>query len=141
MGIEKISFNDSFNLKEKCIKAQFFVAEIDGKTIKTLEDYMKKIIEVFKFPEGLFKNLDNFDSYDDWMTDLTWLSEKKWIGKGNVGYVLFMYNFDKMMKEDPERKAKIIYYFNESIIPFWKEDVEKVVVGGKSKIFKVVIVE
>lgn len=141
MGIEKISFKDSCHLKEKFAEGNFFIAEIDGKPIKNLEDYMRKIIEVFKFPEGLFKNLDNFDSYDDWMTDLSWLYERKWIDKDNVGFVLFLYNFDKMMEDEPDRKKKIVYYFNESIIPFWKDEVENVIVGGKSRVFEVFIVK
>ncbi|EGO5829996.1 hypothetical protein HKH49_002731 [Enterococcus faecalis] len=45
------------------------------------------------------------------------------------------------MKDDPKIKNKIIYYFEESIIPFWQDEVEHVVVDGKAKIFKVFIVK
>ncbi|ELZ4686033.1 barstar family protein [Enterococcus faecalis] len=141
MEIEQVNSQEANEVKRNLSNDNYFVAEIDGKKINTLEEYMKEIIRIFHFPEGLFKNFNNFDSYDDWMTDLSWLSEKGWVDKRNKGYVLFIYNFDEMMKDDPKIKNKIIYYFEESIIPFWQDEVEHVVVDGKTKIFKVFIVK
>lgn len=134
MAIEEILFKDSFDLKKKFAKDQLFIAEIDGKRIETLEDYMKEIIEVFKFPKGMFKNLASFDSYNDWMRDLTWLGDNK-------GYILFLFNEKEMLKKYPKDKETIFELFSDYIIPFWNEEVKHVVVEGKTKIFDIFIVE
>lgn len=102
--MQKVSSLQANNIKNKMDKEEFFIAEIDGAEINTLTEYMKKIIEVFYFPEGMFKNLECFDSYNDWMTDFTWLNDNHLVSKNNLGYVLFLYNLDKMMKNEPENK-------------------------------------
>lgn len=141
MSIQKVSSLQASNIKKKMDKEKFFLAEMDGAEINTLTEYMKKIIEVFHFPDGMFKNLDSFDSYNDWMRDFTWLDDKNLVNKDNLGYALFLYNLDKMMANEPENKEAIIELFSDSIIPFWKEEVEHVVVGGRRKIFDVYLVD
>lgn len=140
MSMQKVSSLQASNIKKKMDQEKFFIAEIDGAEINTLTEYMKKIIEVFHFPDGMFKNLDSFDSYNDWMRDFTWLDDKNFVSKDNLGYALFLYNLDKMMVNESKNKETIIELFSDSIIPFWKEEVEHVVVGGKRKIFDVYLV-
>lgn len=63
-----------------------------------------------------------------------------WVGDYAV-YALFIDNQDKMPKKYPKTKAKIFELFVDSIIPFWKDEVEHVVVGGKSKVFDLFIIK
>lgn len=51
---------------------------------------MNESLKAFKFPDGMFKNKDNIDSYEDWMRDLGWLGEVD-------GFALFIINEDKML--------------------------------------------
>ena len=81
---------------------------------------MIEIIEAFHFTKGMFRNLDNFDSYNDWMRDIFWLGDY-------AGYALFIVNQDKMLKKHPKAKDTIFELFVDSIIPFWEEEVEHVV--------------
>lgn len=45
------------------------------------------------------------------------------------------------MEMEPENKETIIELFSDSSIPFWKEEVEHVAVGGKRKIFDVYLIK
>lgn len=110
----------------------YFIAEIDGASIETLVQYMEAVKRAFMFPDNIFENTSSIDSYLDWMRDLSWLDT-------NSGYVLFISNFSKMMTKEQEKKELLFELFEEAITPFWKEEVEHVVVGGEKKEFKVFI--
>ena len=131
MGINQINAKKAIEMKEVLSNKNFFIAEIDGEKIGTLEDYMNEIIEAFHFPKGMFENLDSFDSYNDWLRDLLWLGD----------YALFIVSQDKMLRKYPKTKETIFELFVDAIIPFWKDEVEQVFVGGKSKEFNVFIAE
>lgn len=111
----------------------FYIAKLNGRKINTVSDYMSAIIVAFKFPNGMFKNTNNFDSYNDWMRDLTWLGEY-------TGYILIIEYFDQMMKSCKEEKELIMEQFKKIILPFWEKDVEYVVVDGKPKVFNIFII-
>ena len=95
---------------------------------------MNEIIKAFKFPDGMCKNKDNIDSYEDLMRDLGWLGEVD-------GFALFIINEDKMLTNSLDKKKIIFESFYDTIIPFWTEEVEHVVVEGKTKIFDVFVVD
>ena len=106
-----------------------FVAEIDGNRIDALSSYLEKINEVFKFPYPS----KSLDGYLDWMTDLSWLQAD--------GFVLIIRNYKNFMKNDPMKKEKVMWLFEEDILPFWQDGVTKYVVDGKPKLFKVYLVD
>ena len=134
MGIDRIKYEELKKYKKTLVDQNYYIAEIDGNNIYNLEDYMNEIIKAFKFPDGMFKNKDNIDSYEDWMRDLGWLGEVD-------GFALFIINEDKMLTNSLDKKKIIFESFYDTIIPFWTEEVEHVVVEGKTKIFDVFVVE
>lgn len=134
MGINQVSKVEAKEIIKKLADEKYFIAEIDGENIDTLEKYMREIICAFHFPKGMFKNLDSFDSYNDWMRDLNWLGDY-------AGYALFIINEKEMLKKHQEIKNTIFELFIDTIIPFWKDEVVDVVVGGKPKEFDVFIVK
>ena len=141
MGIDRIKYEELKKYKKTLVDQNYYIAEIDGNNIYNLEDYMNEIIKAFKFPDGMFKNINSFDSYLDWMTDFSWLYGKEGVDKNIKGYALFIYDFDKMMMNNPKLKRDIMDCFSDTIIPFWAEEVEHVVVEGKTKIFDVFVVD
>ena len=134
MGIDRIKYEELKKYKKTLVDQNYYIAEIDGNNIYNLEDYMNEIIKAFKFPDGMFKNKDNIDSYEDWMRDLGWLGEVD-------GFALFIINEDKMLTNSLDKKKIIFESFYDTIIPFWTEEVEHVVVEGKTKIFDVFVVD
>ena len=111
----------------------YFIAKIDGNNISTLDDYMNAIIIAFKFPSGIFRNINNIDAYNDWMRDLSWLDKYN-------GYILFIENFKVMMKNDMRNKEIIMKGFSGLILPFWQDEVKHTVVDSKNKIFNIYLI-
>ncbi|WP_019555607.1 barstar family protein [Propionispira raffinosivorans] len=106
-----------------------YIAEINGNDIQNLHDYLNVVNRVFKFPipaRGL-------DGYLDWMTDLDWLKKE--------GYVLIINYFGSFLKNDPNLKSKILSTFIDNILPFWQDEVTRVVVEGKTKSFTVYLID
>lgn len=128
MKIEVINIIQAKKIKKELEKKNIFIGEINGKKINTLEDYMNVIIKEFNFPENVFKNIDSIDAYNDWMTDLSWLEDYE-------GYAIFIYNLKHMLNMDSVKKEIILNNFDEVIVPFWTNDIEKIVVGGEKKEF------
>jgi predicted SnoaL-like aldol condensation-catalyzing enzyme len=118
------------NVRETIPKEDsLYIAEINGNDIQNLQDYLNTINELFKFPiptRGL-------DGYLDWMRDLDWLHKE--------GYVLIINYFSFFLKDDPSLKSKIVSTFVDTILPFWQDEVTKVVVEGKAKSFIVYLVD
>ncbi|KDN09292.1 MULTISPECIES: barstar family protein [unclassified Gilliamella] len=112
----------------------YFFAKIDGSLISTISDYMNAIIAAFQFPFGIFSNTTSIDAYNDWMRDLSWIDQYD-------GYILVIENFTKMLSCYPKEKDRILNEFDETIFPFWAEEVTHTVVGGKTKGFLVLLVE
>lgn len=121
-------FFKEYNLKN------YYFAKLDGSNIHTLNDYMNAIIIAFQFPKNMFTNTNSIDAYNDWMRDLTWLEQYD-------GYILLIENFGKMMSSYPIEKSIIMNEFEETIYPFWEEEVLHTVVDGKAKGFFVLLVD
>lgn len=106
-----------------------WVAEIDGSSYPTLASYLSGISAILRFPipsKGL-------DGYLDWITDLGWLNAD--------GYALIITNSKKLIEEEPEKREDVLWLFKEDVLPWWQEEVEKDVVGGKAKPFNVYLVD
>jgi hypothetical protein len=73
------------------------------------------------------------DGYLDWMRDLGWLNKES--------YTLIINEYNLFMKNNIDLKNKIISHFRHVILPFWKDEVEEVVVGGKGKCFTLYLVD
>lgn len=105
---------------------------MDGAGIETYEQYFDRLWEVFGFsdiPEGWKKD---FHTGDDFMTEMDELPEDK--------YVFVIKNYDKFMKNNNEEKHEIEDYYENYLLPFWDEEVERVVVEGKRKDFNIYLV-
>lgn len=126
-----VSSSEMKNIKKELKKDKtLFIAEINSNSnIKLLEDYFATITEVFHFPIPSKK----LDGYNDWMRDLEWLEKD--------GYVLVVYNYKDFLSQDLLSKKKVIDGFTYLILPFWQEEVTKIVVGGNPKPFNVYFVE
>ncbi|MDR2672165.1 MAG: barstar family protein [Coriobacteriales bacterium] len=106
-----------------------FVGELDGKDIHNRTDFLDAVWTVFRFPDGP----KNLDAYNDWICDLTWL--------GAEGYIFTILNFKSFMDQDPINRRKILTTLENTIIPWWSEDVEKYQVEGKAQPFNVYFVD
>lgn len=105
---------------------------MDGSGITTYEEYFDRLWQAFGFsdlPEGWKK--DNHSEYD-FMTDDDFLPNDK--------YVFIIKNYEQFMRSNPTEKSKIEKRYNNYLLPFWDEEVERVVVDGKRKDFNIYLV-
>lgn len=105
---------------------------MDGRGIETYEQYFDKLWEVFGFseiPEGWEK--DNHTEYD-FMTDDDFLPADK--------YIFVINNYDNFMNDNITERHKIENRYENYLLPFWDEEVERVVVEGKRKDFDIYLV-
>jgi hypothetical protein len=125
-----VSKKDMKEIKESFNKDNsIYVAEIEGSTIQSLQDYLIVINEIFKFPIPPH----GFDGYLDWIRDLDWLMKDK--------YVLINNNLREFLYKDLYLKNEIIEGFEKIILPWWQEEVEKCVVDGSVKPFNLYLVD
>ena len=99
--------------------------EMDGKGIGTYEQYFDKLWEVFNFseiPDGWEKD---YHTEDDFLTEMDELPDDK--------YIFVIKNYDELLANNIEEKAEIEDYYENYLLPFWDEEVERVVVEGKRK--------
>ncbi|MDE6155190.1 MAG: hypothetical protein K2F67_02000 [Eubacterium sp.] len=105
---------------------------MNGAGINTYEQYFNKLWEVFGFselPEGWKKD---FHTEDDFMTEMDELPNDK--------YVFIIKNYDEFMVHNQYEKNEIEDYYENYLLPFWDEEVERVVVEGKRKDFNIYLV-
>lgn len=114
--------------KEIYSVGDIFCVEIDGKECTNLSDYLSDISNKLGFPTMA----KNFDGYDDWMTDLTW------INKDSI--VIIINSYTEFMRTDEYSKEKIMELFRKSILPWWEREVCKYVVGAKTKVFTIYLI-
>ncbi len=132
-GIEIITKEDYEKMKILNSCEDTFYVTIDGERIQSWEDYWNTVSKEFRFPElpKLWKP-DNH-SYYDFMTDLEWIEKDK--------FVLEINNYEQFLRNDDALKTQIINNFRNYLLPFWEEEVERTVVGGKRKSFIVYLVQ
>lgn len=105
---------------------------MDGKGIETYEQYFDKLWEVFNFseiPDGWEKD---YHTEDDFLTEMDELPDDK--------YIFIIKNYDDFLANNIEEKAEIEDYYENYLLPFWDEEVERVVVEGKRKDFDIYLV-
>ena len=110
-------------------KLEGFIASIDGAKIQTKHDYLSVMEKAFHLPPCH----DSWDAYLDWMCDLDWIEEKK--------VTLIILNSARAFQQDPQMKQGMIEDFEDTILPFWEEEVAHVMVGGEPKEFQVYLVD
>lgn len=129
----KICSISNKDVKDIILKAKslpnIHVAELDGKTVQSLQKYLCEIENVFKFPGTCLGLLGR---YLDWMTDLGWLKCD--------AYILVIHNYKDFLARNFPLKKMIMDDFNEIILPWWQGEVIKWVVDGKAKSFCVYMV-
>ena len=123
--IEKKFFEELVNKNSN----DCYIAIIDGKENKDWNSYRDTIERLFKFPTK--KN--NYDGYSDWMRDLSWIESDS--------FILCITNYDDFLSTNLEEKKIIMNMFQNTILPWWDEEVVKFVVDGERKKFNIFIVE
>lgn len=124
---------DDVNKIKSGLKSETFIAEIDGAKINTWEDYWNSMAMSFSFPKLSQYMKPDYHSYYDIMTDLSWID--------NDNIVLLIHNFTCFLKNEHALKDDIIKDFKNYLLPFWDDEVERTVVGGKRKTFIVYFVD
>ena len=105
---------------------------MDGKGIETYEQYFDRLWKVFNLgaiPEGWKKD---YHTEYDFMTDDDFLPEDK--------YVFIIKNYDLFMINNKWEKENLEDTYENYLLPFWDEEVERVVVEGKRKDFDIYLV-
>lgn len=120
---------------------------IDGKNIKSQDDFINAMSKHFDFPK--LENVDSItlDGFIDFMTDLYWLDLK--YGKFDPNYdrfdniCLIIKNYDKLFNGNIEDiYFYIIKIFSNDILSFWDEKIFKITNNSNDfKNFKVYLVE
>lgn len=116
--------------REQFEKKNWFIVELQGTQIQSVESFLHEVWEKFKFPQTGFIN---YDAYLDWIRDLDWLNQD--------GYIMAIFDFGKSFIKNPELKKEIIEDFSEVVLPWWQGEVEKCVVNGRSKPFNIYFVD
>ena len=125
-----ISEKGAHILKEQLnLNKNIYVADLDGRQMTTIVQFLNKITESFKFPIPA----KSLDGYLDWIRDLSWINAQ--------GYVLIIHNAKSFLDKEPNAKQDVLDDFDEVVFPWWQEDVEQFVVGAKAKSFNVYLID
>lgn len=124
---------NEFQKEFKEISSEYNVhkIEIDGSKIQTWEDYIKIIEKDFQFPTTC---IDNIDRYLDWIRDLTWFDD-------NDAFIILIRNSKQFFINNRKLRDITLGDLQDGVLPFWESEVEKYVVGGKRRLFRVYLIE
>ncbi|HML35038.1 barstar family protein [Sporomusa sphaeroides] len=129
--IKSINSKDLNLLKSKLSRDnKVLVVELDGNKTQSWMDYVTEIQSKFSFPTPC---ADSVDRYLDWIRDLEWLEQEK--------FVIIINHFSDFCKKNPSIKNEIMQDFEEIILPFWQNEVREEVAGGEPRSFIVYIVD
>lgn len=107
----------------------FLIVVLNGNEILDKTAFFKEMETKMQFP-GTCKN--KFSRFDDWMTDLSWIS-------ADQGICLIVNNYSKFLSLDPVFKENLIEDFRDNILPFWEKDVLQCVKDGKTRRFDMIL--
>jgi hypothetical protein len=117
-------------LKDKHENGSIFIAEIDGNDISDLNQFLKTVWKIFRFPNtGYF----NYYAYLDWIRDLDWLKAE--------GYLFVIKNQSALMVKDIAKKKLVIDSLKNEVLPWWESGIEQFQVQGRAKSFNVYLVD
>lgn len=123
-----VNKNDIFYLEKESSRENCFTVKIQGKDIQTKEAFLKFMEKQFMLPDS-----SGWDSFTDWMTDLSWIDRSC--------FCIVINNYRDFLKKDEASKKTVFEIFEEDILPFWEEEVTKISVDGKPRSFKVYLVD
>ena len=130
-AIINLNIAEAEKIKQEMNKnTSFFLVELNGIDIQSWEEYISTIEEKMKFPSSC---IDSIDRYLDWIRDLSWLEKD--------GYTIIIYDSDRFLSEDQRTKNIVLESFEDTVLPWWQEEVKQYMVGGKAKPFNVYLVE
>lgn len=106
----------------------------DPSVIHTWNDFAAFTANSLDFPSEVDNKIPNVDQLLDWITDLSWYSQE-------MKFAVVFLSFSEFMKDDLTMKSLIMEIFADDILPFWDDEVERVVVDGKKREFNVYCVD
>jgi hypothetical protein len=119
--------SEIFGLEQKLRESNCYIVKIQGNNIQTKEEFLEFMEEKFMLPDSL-----GWDSFTDWMTDLSWIN--------NLCFCIIVNDYTDFLKKDDASKKIVLDIFEEEILPFWEKEVTKISVAGKPRSFKVYLV-
>jgi len=128
--LKKINTSQYRAIVDSIDRDSVFVAEIDGKSIQSLSEYLEAVWQVFRFPNTGYVN---YYAYLDWIRDLDWLNSEK--------YVFIVHNSADLLRETLRDRQIVMDSLEEEVIPWWEGEVEQYSVAGKAKPFHVYLVD
>ncbi|MFD1901042.1 barstar family protein [Enterococcus termitis] len=140
----RIAKSEKEVIKNDMYNRGYFVVEIDSVILKNYKILMKTMAGKFKFPHVV----TNFNSLNDYMTDLDWLDNK-------VGYTIFINKFHEISCVSYDESIRIaessfcgmmrwLYYWEEEITKvtgYWDEESRTFSGGLSPKRFNIYLVD
>ena len=98
--------------------------------------FLKKEKKIINWFEGAyFNSLNcsiNWEEFEDWMTDLSWINEPS--------VALILLNYDRLLINNIEAKSYIYNNLKNVILPWWDTGVTQYMVGGKTRQINVFLI-
>ncbi|MBC2000707.1 barstar family protein [Listeria marthii] len=126
--ILRVNTIDILELEKNAKKNECYIVNIQGDNIQTKKSFLELMAEKFLLPDSI-----GWDSFTDWMTDLSWLD--------NPCFCIIIKDYTDFLKKDTESKEIVMEIFKEDILPFWENGITQTVVEGKPCSFKVYLVK
>lgn len=101
---EIIEFNTDTKIDDNA-----FVVIIDGEKAQDTKSFFKEIYKELSFP---YPQYANWDAYNDWMRDLSWIKEKH--------IIIIISSWEDFLKNG--EKENFIDNLHEAIFPFWDKE-------------------
>lgn len=124
--IIKVGLAEIGRVIEREKENESLVVEVHGEKIRKQDEFLKVMKQKFSLPDS-----DGWDSFFDWMTDLSWISANR--------ICIVIYNYNNLFVGNALLKAKVADFFVD-ILRFWDTDVLNIMVGGEVKSMNVYLV-
>lgn len=101
---------------------EHITVKLNGKKIKKYRNFIDELEKKLLFPVSCDGHVDRFF---DWMCDLSWLEARK--------ITIIFVHFSHFVSINRIEAEKVLFDFENIIIPFWRDEVKRVVVDGEVK--------